>query len=1525
MTNYLGDDFLTEEQRKMAQHRSTFPTDFEEKTGVGSFQATLITNNSLAGGWDRYQYNKNWTPSEPTPSPEVKIQEKEFFDAIGNYPDNVAEHLTGHYFAGGIKTRQDLQREVEYVNRHNLMSAQSVDAYGTVGSVVLGVGTGLVDWDILLGGVFTKSFTATAKIATGLYKGLKVPTNVANVLGRGTAGVVTGGAFGAVSQSVYNTAVDTYDEDSVVNASLFGMVLGGGIGAFTARANQVQQNKIAQTQSAIADRQENLKSMLDNIQEGEYNLKLKEEEALRHTEKYKKTKEFVGEARVDVKRTETLKKQTDKHNEVIKNTEELIKQADSKYTELKNKPNLFKELTENELKRIEKNKEKIQALNETESKRIKQSEKAKTKKGLSKTQLKARATATEQNIKLNLKANTKQTYTKKEEKILANHEKYVKSLHDRVAENRAKLEGIDTEMKDIEARAVAREESAKAYGLDKSDINKTKEDLDTMKQSQQTLDDEVKQLKKQQVTWVRKYSDELESIERVFDGETFDLDSINRYNAKFPITKSWLHNMAISPIAKLYGSDNAYVKAVASLLHENTFNTGGKQNIHNAMTITRKYAIYLQQVHQQVAENFNKAKAEGYTGTKEEFSASVKMEQASIIANRERDIIESMPLSDLDEYIKALYERDVPIRHSNNNPHIQKSALAFLDYYKMIGEKGKMLEIEGLVNTTVAKGYYSPRLGDRDRILQLDPDEAVAKQKAIDLLYNAQKRKAMAINRAITPELDLSFKGRAEKFVESSLDRNQIVNELTRRFSQRPPASTSNLKMRSIDVFEDDIASIVRMDAVTESLVYGRGIHGKLALKSKLGVENNVQMDNLLRELEKNGATHAETKRVKAVIETVLGTREITKNPLEPTQVGIKLASSLTSLSFIGGFGVTTLLETAFVGKDVGYGRILKHLIPSMKQTKDLYLNGTVSDKNTIGLQNAFGNTFLQRTASRYDTGDNIFEAGTQMQHWVDGANHQLAKWGGLLPITDVLRQTVSSAAIDWLARLSVKQGKISKADVKRLNDIGFGIEDLPQIKKALKVDETGAIGEFDITKWGDMEDILTNATLNLVNRTILHPSGATLPMFMTNVDGGAFISKIVMKFMRFPVEAYERFLLRGMQEMDARQAVAIMTSFAGATLMLQLKDLFRSKERYTDDEQGQMQLLIDALGYTPVLSFPFAIADKVGSLFSDYSPISPVNSVMQDFLYNQEVGMSFGLFRAKMDLGGATAYIANTLATYTNIASLLPDTWEETLDKKSRKFVDSFNGGDLFEPSVKIPNSNVDINSLILDKRFEGIRSYKDVMNFGTLGGFNMNSSLENYEEIDIINDLYDGFVQSEGWFGDFTGAALTGARGLTTKLYKEMRDKYGQNISEETASKLYLKEANEHFKKVWGDSYRDESNMLKKALLDTAYNMGYRALTNFKGLSSSIMNDEAPTSVMLNLLDTANLTTADGKGSSRGIAKRRAEAYNMVATPETRITTIEQFEDGTIAYYSYDTLVFSFSNRNGRHPTSDVGRLEV
>ena len=180
------------------------------------------------------------------------------------------------------------------------------------------------------------------------------------------------------------------------------------------------------------------------------------------------------------------------------------------------------------------------------------------------------------------------------------------------------------------------------------------------------------------------------------------------------------------------------------------------------------------------------------------------------------------------------------------------------------------------------------------------------------------------------------------------------------------------------------------------------------------------------------------------------------------------------------------------------------------------------------------------------------------------------------------------------------------------------------------------------------------------------------------------------------------------------------------------------------------------------------------------------------------------------------------------------------------------------------------------------------------------------------VAEQVLSELTAKEG-VGDEVTSVETGALGVTEAARKAVGAT--ENTDDTKVAKDYLNVLENKWEGVEG--FKDASDGVKKALLDTTYNIGEGVL-KFKGVKSALKGGDEE-EVVKSLLDTASV---DGK-AVKGLAKRRAEAYNEVS--ETPITEVEQLEDGTIIYKKDGEEFFKYKAEGGKHEKSGVGTITV
>lgn len=729
-----------------------------------------------------------------------------------------------------------------------------------------------------------------------------------------------------------------------------------------------------------------------------------------------------------------------------------------------------------------------------------------------------------------------------------------------------------------------------------------------------------------------------------------ELDDVNkaadfRTSNTFKRLPKWAQKFVISPIEKLLASENEFIAGFASRLHAGTL-YHGKANTRNAWNLRTLLDTKLNRMHHAVLYSYREAVKDGYTGRLHEFEAEVADNARRVSGDLQRQLLTEME-GGLDglKRLEVAQTRlgSVQRNHIAENQHIRDATDAYLDYFEDLHTHGKKLDMEAFRNS-LGKGYVK-------RVYSKDKIEAMGETKAVEYLVDAQRAYAQDTNTVFNLE---EATAKAEKAVQSALNPEGRVQEALRELGPARRATESSLKQRTLEAWDDHIMDVLESDVKVTSHLYALQTHGRLALKEAIGADNDVQIKKMIEDLN---PSPEEAKNLAVMVETIKGIREISRNPMNPFTRATKMASGYSSVMHTLGFVVPTMTEIASVAKEFGWSRTITNFLGNPRQVADIYLNGTPSDKNTIELFVSYGDAYFNNRAMRYDADGAMIDSVGRIQSFLDGTTQRMAVFGGLLPMTDMLRMTTASLSVDFLARMSVAK-TISKADMKRIEDMGFDASDFERIRTTLKVDADGKIGNTDRKTWGQLDEDIMLAVNTTVERTILHPNGITLPKFMTDFNEGQFFPRVMFKFMRFPFESYERMLGRGMQEADAKQGVALAGNIALWTMILAAKDALKDedKQKYTGEE-GMTQLMIDSFLYNSWTAGPVAFADTAmglttGKTLQGYR-YSVLGAAMSDIDSARK-----GDFRVSVPLGSAN--IGDGVGAFFQTMGLIEETNKE-------------------------------------------------------------------------------------------------------------------------------------------------------------------------------------------------------------------------------------------------------------------------
>ena len=205
-----------------------------------------------------------------------------------------------------------------------------------------------------------------------------------------------------------------------------------------------------------------------------------------------------------------------------------------------------------------------------------------------------------------------------------------------------------------------------------------------------------------------------------------------------------------------------------------------------------------------------------------------------------------------------------------------------------------------------------------------------------------------------------------------------------------------------------------------------------------------------------------------------------------------------------------------------------------------------------------------------------------------------------------------------------------------------------------------------------------------------------------------------------------------------------------------------------------------------------------------------------------------------------------------------------------------------------------------------------------------------------EAITLVLSRLLEHEG-IGDKVTGTPTGPGGMTEGRKRDIerriakRDKGsrrqpsgstpGNQITYKEAREIAVREDSAALHKRM-DGFDKLDTGVQAAVLDLAYNIGSRKVLDkeeFPDLHEAVANGDV-NEILINTLDTAS---ENGK-SLLGLAKRRALMFNQ-AGPDSRITHVEQLNDGTINYMSGTKVLFTPIPRRDRHPKSTAGKIDL
>lgn len=637
---------------------------------------------------------------------------------------------------------------------------------------------------------------------------------------------------------------------------------------------------------------------------------------------------------------------------------------------------------------------------------------------------------------------------------------------------------------------------------------------------------------------------------------------------------------------------------------------------------------------------------------------------------------------DYDDVVINHLTREIEKNYPVTNPTL-KNIQNFYHSQQQIGEAVGMSALKGRNGKT-----YMNRMYSNEKV------EKLGQAKATDILYNAmlksnvtQRETSRLLREAMergedVAELEIKLKNEIKEYAQNVIGNiltKNVYNEMSFADLSGITTSTSFYKPRKLNIDERLAYDILENDIGKVTNYYSYKTAPKIALKKHLNIETSKDIDELIRTVEAEGRKLGmdskeiakDATNIATLIDTINGTREMSRNPNSFLDKGVRRFTKFNYVTLGGGFGLNTLSEIGTVVMTHGIKAFTK-MNPAFQETLNMYKKKpTKKWTNELLGMGLAESVYRANKVQRYDDLD-FFSSNGKLEDLLDKGANTMSEVSGLNFLTTFLELTSFSSSINDLLELSAK-GTLSKADQKRIARLGLTPDDLQTIAKTNKVeyDENGYLLGYNFEKWTDQTvvDKVRNAMREMVKNAVIQADPTSLPAFGTSSHP---MAKLFTQFMRFPLAAHERIMLKGVDEASGRMAVGAAISTAIMTMIFLLREEAMVQAGFIDErdrkyglEDEKLTNLATALSTKmPYLGFTQPVADT----FLRYSGMT--NNYGRDTISS----------------------LSPTLGRVEGIGDVLQDLQDGNLNSRSASFLK------YMTPFNTLPVINEGLNALVKD-----------------------------------------------------------------------------------------------------------------------------------------------------------------------------------------------------------------------------------
>jgi len=512
------------------------------------------------------------------------------------------------------------------------------------------------------------------------------------------------------------------------------------------------------------------------------------------------------------------------------------------------------------------------------------------------------------------------------------------------------------------------------------------------------------------------------------------------------------------------------------------------------------------------------------------------------------------------------------------------------NFFKKHTDKATELGTRGVAGKSGK--FFSHRMWNSQYIEKVG--EETATKQIVDMLQAHPLTKKFIEQGDVTVE-DLNRQA-------SSMVRNILENNIKKLFTEesyvRRAGAGDPTKARIMKVDPTLYPDMFVKDAELVTERYSQKMSGRLAMNA-IGIDKtpdtysfndaiNKHLENIRTNARKEGLSNKEIAsgidNLTVAYDILMNTRQIVNNP---HSIGHKVSSALrgtASAIYSSGFVKSAVGELGSILLSTTIPSLIKSFIPAHQATLALMKSGdkTLAKELVgmgIGRQVIEGNRF-----SRFD----LDEIKAQTSWWDRGLQkmgHYSRKWSGFNFVTATSDYMASNAFLRDIVDIS-NSGNINKRMQTQMARYGMTPEEVLAFKDKAKVEyhtDGKTIKSLNMDDWEDQDYAwkVTRAITRMIDDTILRGDGLKMPKYLTDVNSD--ILRLFTQYQHFPIEAYNRLMLRGMAEAPARMLAGAFTSTAIIASVLQLEDEAQVQLNLKPERLSQEEIFSRAFQKSPI------------------------------------------------------------------------------------------------------------------------------------------------------------------------------------------------------------------------------------------------------------------------------------------------------------------------------------------------------